>query len=86
MAKNPQKTHQKKLDHVVSSIDRVYPSLPKLMGRSFLMGLATSLGATVGVTIILGILAYVLQQMRIIPYLGDIIPQDTIERLIPDKR
>ena len=55
-------------DKLVKAIDRAYHRPFVMMGRSFLQGLMTSLGATAGFAIVMVILFYVLQSLGGIDY------------------
>jgi hypothetical protein len=55
-------------DKFVKALDRAYHRPLLMMWRSFLMGVATALGATVGAAIILVILFYVLKTFDFAPY------------------
>lgn len=57
-----------KLEKLLKSLDRVYPSTTQLIWRSFLHGLFTALGATIGLAIIVSIVTYILTQAKFIPY------------------
>ena len=51
------------VDRLVQSLDRAYHRPGLLMWRSFLSGLMYAIGATVGLTLLLTIAAYVLQAL-----------------------
>ncbi|MGO4914388.1 DUF5665 domain-containing protein [Pseudogemmobacter sp. W21_MBD1_M6] len=50
---------------------RIQSSVPRMMGHTFLRGLAMGLGTVVGATILVSILAFVLAQINFIPIIGD---------------
>ncbi|MFA9289276.1 MAG: DUF5665 domain-containing protein [Weeksellaceae bacterium] len=80
---NEDKDTAKKLEILIQAVDRVYPSKQTLMIRSFIQGVFTALGATVGLTIVLAILTFVLAQLRVVPVLNTIIDQSQIESIFP---
>ena len=41
------------------------------IGYSFLLGMANSFGATVGLVLVFALLAYVLRQLPLVPMIGD---------------
>jgi len=80
------KTLEKKLDMLLSSIDRVYPAPSKLILRSFLAGAFGALGATVGLAFILFVLTLLLGQLRVLPGIGEVIQKVPLQRIIPTPR
>jgi hypothetical protein len=72
-----------KLDKFIRAIDRVYPSTRELMGKSFLQGISFGLGATIGVSIILAVLTYMLNNLKQVPVFEQIITQTQLERVLP---
>jgi|GEM_PF-5665080 len=58
-------------DKFVAAIDRAYHRPVQMMWRSFLQGVATALGATVGAGLVLIILFYVLRSINFSPYIQD---------------
>jgi hypothetical protein len=53
---------EKVFDLVNKIYDKTYISTRKLLFKSFLTGMFTALGATVGVSIMVGLISYVLSQ------------------------
>lgn len=75
----------KKLDILISSIEKVYPSPKKLFIRSFLTGLFTALGATVGLSIVIALLTLALTYLKFLPFAGDIIENSQVEEVLPKR-
>lgn len=73
---------EKKLDFVFRSVERVYPTIPVLLMRSFLTGLFTAIGATVGLSMVVTIVTFTLQKLNVIPPLNFLINQTQIEEFI----
>jgi type IV secretory pathway TrbD component len=48
------------MNRLAAALERANPRPWRLMGRSFLVGIATGLGATVGATVVLGLLGWAL--------------------------
>ena len=48
------------MDRLSASLERAYPNMGPLLLRSFLMGIATALGATAGLAILLWLIGWVL--------------------------
>jgi hypothetical protein len=65
----------KKTAQLIQVIGKVYPSNRQLAGKSFLQGVFFGLGTTLGVSIVLAILTFALNQLRFIPVLSRIIDQ-----------
>ncbi len=55
------------LEQLAKSIERVYPSTAQMIWRSFLHGLFTALGATIGLAIVISIVTYILTRAEFIP-------------------
>jgi len=83
MNKEEEKEKIKKLDHLISSINKFYPSTKQLIWRSFLQGVFVGLGTTIGVSIIIAILTYTISQLKLVPILKDIINQTNVEKVLP---
>lgn len=82
--KSSEKELKKKLELFLSAIDDVYPSYKKLMMRSFLRGLFIGLGTTIGVSVVLTALTFVLGQLRLIPTFDQFIPETELEQSITE--
>jgi uncharacterized BrkB/YihY/UPF0761 family membrane protein len=72
-----------KIDHLIESINKIYPSTKQLVWRSFLQGIFVGLGTTIGVSIILAILTYSISKLKVIPILKEIIDQSNVEKVLP---
>jgi hypothetical protein len=72
-----------KLDKFIRAVDRVYPPTRELMGKSFLQGISFGLGTTIGVSIILAVLTYMLNNLKHVPVFEQIIMQTQVERVLP---
>lgn len=59
MPQDPRTQEEVTLDRLTRSVDRVYNNPGNLMWRSFLAGVMSGLGATIGVALILSIGGYV---------------------------
>jgi len=59
----------------MESKDKVYRSRKKIIFDNFLGGIAWSVGAWIGTTIILALLAYILSRINLIPIIGDFVSQ-----------
>lgn len=79
--KKSEKDLTKKVEILIQAVDKVYPSTKKLMIRSFIQGIFTALGATVGLTVVLTILTFVLAQLRVLPILNNVIDKTQIEEV-----
>jgi hypothetical protein len=75
--------YTKKATQLIEAIGKVYPSTPQLIWKSFLQGIFFGLGTTIGVSIILTILTFTLNKMKLIPVFDRIINQTRIERIVP---
>ncbi len=49
----------------------------KIIVNNFIGGISWGLGATIGVTIIVGIITYILRVINLVPFLGDVATQVT---------
>ena len=67
-----EKEVEKRIDFLLHAIERTYPSLGRLMWRSFLQGLFVALGSTIGLTIFLALVTFVLNQLRFIPLINSL--------------
>ena len=68
---------QQKLEILINSINNVYPSFPKLLVRSFSQGLFIALGATIGLSIVLAVITFILNRLGLTASLKEILPQIT---------
>ena len=80
-SRKPEKWSQ--LDKFIRAVDRVYPTPRELMGKSFLQGISFGLGTTIGVSIILGVLTYMIANLKTVPLLREIITQTQVESVLP---
>lgn len=55
---------------IEDAVARVYPKTRVLIWRSFLQGLFVALGATVGLSIVIALLSFLLGNLSFIPGLG----------------
>lgn len=78
-----EKEKAQRLDQLVHSLNRLYPSTKQLIWRSFLQGIFVGLGTTIGVSIVLAILTFTISQLKLIPVLKDIINQSNFEKVLP---
>lgn len=53
--------------------EEIHRSRKHIFFNNFLGGIAWGLGATVGVSIFLGILAFILSKINVIPYVGEFV-------------
>lgn len=88
--KDPDETHEKELQRkveiLIKSVDKVYPSIRKLMFRSFIQGLFVALGSTVGLAIFFTLLTFLLSWLQVIPGLGELIEYTHINQVIEDQQ
>jgi len=77
------KTQLKKLELLLAATDRIYPSLPKLMARSFIQGLFMGLGSTLGLAIIIALISLIVAQLKIVPAFSDFIEYWRISQYLP---
>lgn len=70
------------LNQVIRSIEKVYPSTGKMIWRSFLHGLFTALGATIGLAIVISIVTYIITKANFIPREY----RQGIEQVLPEDR
>jgi Na+-translocating ferredoxin:NAD+ oxidoreductase RnfA subunit len=73
----------KKTTQLIEVIGKVYPSNRKLAGKSFLQGVFFGLGTTLGVSIVLALLTFILNQLKLIPVLSQIVSRVQIEQYVP---
>lgn len=61
----------KRLNQLYGILTKQYPSYPILILRSFISGLFTAFGATIGLSIFLAIVGYLLVKLEAVPVIGD---------------
>lgn len=66
-----EKEGMENLDRLVRAIDKAYHHPGPLVWRGFLIGLASGLGATIGVAVVLALVGFVLRELGGIPVIGD---------------
>ncbi len=59
------------VERLIAAIDKTYHHPGYLAWRGFLVGLASGLGATVGVAVIVGIVGLLMRQFGGLPIIGD---------------
>lgn len=67
-------TEDEKSEHIVrliAAIDKTYHHPGYLAGRGFLIGLASGLGATVGVALVVALVGLLIRQLGGLPIIGD---------------
>lgn len=72
------------LDNLVAAIDKAYHHPGQLAWRSFLSGLMSGLGATVGVAIIVLVLGFLIRQFGGLPVIGNWL--NDLGQLLPKHR
>lgn len=80
-SRKPEKWSQ--LDKFIRAVDRVYPTPRELVGKSFLQGISFGLGTTIGVSIVLAVLTYMITNLKAIPVLKEFISQTQVESVLP---
>jgi hypothetical protein len=80
------KAFQKKVEILIRAVDKIYPSMKVLMFRSFVQGIFVALGSTVGLALVLGILAVVLHQLQAIPIIDQAIKNTQLDRVIEEQQ
>lgn len=75
-AETGHKEDARKFHLLLDALPRIYPPLSRLLMRSFLSGLFSALGATIGLSLVIGIITYLLKSLGLLPqltgYLGKI--------------
>jgi|GEM_PF-1226767 len=72
MALTPsEKEGMKNLDRLIRAIDKAYHHPAPLIWRGFLIGLASGLGATIGVALVLAALGFMLRELGGVPVIGE---------------
>ena len=74
-----------KLALFMNAIEDVYPSTRQLMWKSFLRGIFFGLGTTLGVSLVLALLTFILNLLAQFPGLHGVIDVTQIEQLIQKK-
>lgn len=75
-----------KAEMLLKSVDKIFPSYRQLIMRSFLQGIFVALGTTIGFSIVIAIVTFMLSQLKLIPTFQYIIDRTHIEQVIPDER
>lgn len=73
----PQK--EKETKHLAADFiriaERYYTSWPTLIARSFVAGVVTALGATLGFAIVIWVAGFILDSLGVLPVVGDFFAQ-----------
>lgn len=72
----------KRLNQLYGLLTKQYPSYPKLMMRSFVAGLFSALGATIGLSIVLAVLAYAFVQLKGLPGIGQLLDNPKVQEAL----
>ena len=67
-----------KMEALIRAVDKVYPKKRVLIWRSFLQGLFGAIGATIGLSIFLAFVTFFITQLKVVPFMKDIIYQTQI--------
>ena len=70
MADLTDKEKAQRLDDLLDAIDKTYHHTGRLAWRGFLLGLASGLGTTIGVALVLTILTFLLRELGGVPVIG----------------
>jgi hypothetical protein len=73
----------KKIDRLSRAIEHMNPPMRQLISRSFVQGIFVALGTTVGLSIVLAILTFIITQLKFIPFVGDFVDKTNIEKYLP---
>ncbi|KKS96358.1 MAG: hypothetical protein UV73_C0011G0030 [Candidatus Gottesmanbacteria bacterium GW2011_GWA2_43_14] len=73
----------RKLDLIYRAADNIHPSIPKLAIRSFFRGIFYAFGATIGFSIIVGVITYILRLLNILPSVQSIIEGMQLDQPFP---
>lgn len=76
------KQTQRKLALLIRALESVYPSYKQLLFRSFLQGIFFGLGTTIGVSLVVAVLTYLISSLQIIPGIDYLIDQTQVEQVI----
>lgn len=74
----------KKLDRLITVIEKTYHHPGSLMWRSWISGLMSGLGATMGVAIILALVGFLIRQFGGLPVIGAWL--NDLGRILPTHR
>ncbi|QQG50262.1 MAG: hypothetical protein HZB70_01615 [Candidatus Berkelbacteria bacterium] len=66
-----EKEGMENLDRLVRAIDKAYHHPGPLVWRGFMIGLASGLGATIGVAVVLAILGFLVRELGGLPFIGE---------------
>lgn len=80
---HPNDKEQKRIERLINAIDYAYHHPGALFWRGFLGGLASGLGATVGVAIVLTVLAFLLREFGGLPVIGDWL--NAVDKALPTR-
>jgi hypothetical protein len=72
----------KKMEMLLQALENIYPSTKELIWKSFLKGIFIGLGTTIGVSIVLAALTYLLTSLRVFPIFNDIIEDSRVEDIL----
>jgi len=61
----------------IEPYDRIYRSKKTMLFNNFISGIAWGLGTTLGVAIVLTILGFISEQIKLVPFIGDFVTQIT---------
>lgn len=64
---------EKQIDRLISAIDKAYHHPGQLAARSFLSGLLSGLGATIGVAVVVAVLGLLIREFGGVPVIGQIL-------------
>lgn len=81
-----EKSAEQKIESFAYMIDKAILSYPSLMKRSFMAGIFTGLGATLGVAIVLILLSAIVNWLGFIPFVGEAIQNGANQVLDGTKR
>lgn len=62
------------------AVEQMNMPLANILMQSFLKGLLTALGATLGLAIVLSLITYIVSGLRLIPFLRNIVDQLPIQK------
>jgi hypothetical protein len=74
---------EKSINNLIAAIDKAYHNPGRLAARSFLMGLMSGLGATVGVAVVVAIIGLLIRQFGGLPVVGDWLNE--LGRILPKR-
>lgn len=72
---NPKELTGKSAVAFIKIFERTYGNWKGIAGRSFVSGIFTGLGATIGVAIVFVMVGYLLKYLGVIPVVGDFFKQ-----------